>query len=340
MAISIKCEKKIAGSYVSLSLESLKTRIGVLGGAGSGRSWLLPFVAGIEKPDKGKIQIHGKTVFDSERKTNMKPKDRNFGYLFQDYALFPNLSVEQNIACGCKKRGTERERKIEKYIRRFRLEGLEDVKPPQLTNLQKMRTALARILIGDPDFLLLDEPFYGMAGAEKAMLFQEMKEYLEEYEGGFLMVSSNPWDVYGMCEQTMILGEERFGDTKEVFDNPETVGAAYLTGCRNFSRVEILDEFHVRALDWGINLKTDNRIQKEITHIGIRDPQILSTDSFSQNCMPVDVMSRTRSLLGEELEVEHAEYPGDPIWMLVPSGTQDVKYVYFPPEALLLLRQI
>lgn len=135
----------------------------------------LKSIAGIVTPDEGRILLNGRTLFDSEKKINLKPRDRKVGYLFQDYALFPNMTVRQNISCGV--RGKEKEKLAEEQIHNFRLEGLEEQYPHQLSGGQKQRTALARMMANEPEALLLDEPFSALDYYLKEQLQVQMLDF-------------------------------------------------------------------------------------------------------------------------------------------------------------------
>ena len=119
----------------------------------------LKSLAGIETPDRGRISVEGKVVYDSARKINWRPQKRKIGYLFQNYALFPNMSVETNIGAGLKKWGKEEKRqRVAEMIRKFRLEGLEKRLPGELSGGQQQRVALARIMACQPEMILGDDP--------------------------------------------------------------------------------------------------------------------------------------------------------------------------------------
>ena len=140
-------------------------RMALLGASGCGKSVTLKCIAGIMTPDRGHIILDGETLFDSEKHINLPPQKRRVGYLFQQYALFPNMTVLQNIRCGIRSGSrAEKRRRAEKKLRRFRLEGLEKKYPTQLSGGQQQRTALARILASEPRAILLDEPFSALDG--------------------------------------------------------------------------------------------------------------------------------------------------------------------------------
>ena len=159
MAIELDIQKNFKGFSLDVRLKGQDGPIGILGASGSGKSMTLRSIAGIETPDSGRIIINGKTVFDSEEKINLKPQERRVGYLFQNYALFPTMTVEKNIGIALRCGKKEKEKKVRDMIERFSLQGLEKKLPGQLSGGQQQRTALARIMIYEPDMILLDEPF-------------------------------------------------------------------------------------------------------------------------------------------------------------------------------------
>ena len=115
MAIELDIQKNFKGFSLDVRLKGQDGPIGILGASGSGKSMTLRSIAGIETPDSGRIIINGKTVFDSEAKINLKPQERRVGYLFQNYALFPTLTVEKNIACGYRGEKSELSQKVADY---------------------------------------------------------------------------------------------------------------------------------------------------------------------------------------------------------------------------------
>ena len=156
MAIEVAIKKKIGNFSLDVAFSAGEEMFALLGASGCGKSMTLKCIAGIETPDEGKIVLNGRTLFDSEKKINVIPQKRKVGYMFQDYALFPNMNVEKNIMAGMGKK-PEKE-VVQDYIRRFRLEGLENHLPRQLSGGQKQRVAIARALAMEPEVLLFDEP--------------------------------------------------------------------------------------------------------------------------------------------------------------------------------------
>ena len=158
VALSVDIRKQLGDFHLEVQFDAGDETLALLGASGCGKSVTLKCVAGILTPDEGRITLDGVTLFDSAARIDLPPQRRHVGYLFQDYALFPNMTVRQNIAAGAKDRGRRRET-AEALIRRFRLEDAADRKPRQLSGGQRQRAALARILASEPRAVLLDEPF-------------------------------------------------------------------------------------------------------------------------------------------------------------------------------------
>ena len=150
----------------------------------------LKCIAGIEKPDRGTITLDGRVLFDSEKHINLTPQQQRVGYLFQQYALFPNMTAAQNILCGIRTGSrAEKKEKLAALLRTFRLEGLEKKLPAQLSGGQQQRVALARILASEPQAILLDEPFSALDSYLKWELELELGELLGAFDRPILWVS-------------------------------------------------------------------------------------------------------------------------------------------------------
>lgn len=273
MSISVDVHRKLESFQLDISFRSDSRRIGILGASGCGKSMTLKSIAGIETPDDGRIEIEGRVLFDKAEKVNLKPQKRNVGYLFQNYALFPTMSVEKNIAAGLRGSREEKEEKVRQMVEKFRLEGLEKRLPGHLSGGQQQRVALARIMAYEPDVILLDEPFSALDMYLKDQLQKELIEMLEDYKGTVIMVSHNRDEVYRFSEELLVIDQGKIvvsGKTKEIFRNPVSKEAARLTGCKNFSRVRRIDSHTLEAEDWGITVCTKAEIPEYTTWIGYR----------------------------------------------------------------------
>ncbi len=272
--LKVNIQKELKEFDLDVDFELKNKHLGILGPSGCGKSMTLKSIAGIVNPDNGVISLttdNETTYFNSEKKINLKPQKRNVGYLFQNYALFPNMTVEENIGTGVEKEN--RERTVPEMIKRFHLNGLEKRYPRQLSGGQQQRVALARIMAYGPDVILLDEPFSAMDTFLKEQLRLELLNSLKDFNGFTIMVTHDRDEAFQFCDELIVLDQGKIiaqGDTYDIFENPKKVQVARLTGCKNISEIEIIDEHHVKSLDWGLELETSKEISSNITHIGIR----------------------------------------------------------------------
>jgi molybdate transport system ATP-binding protein len=161
-------------------------------------------------------------------------------------------------------------------IAKFGLRGLEDRLPGQLSGGQQQRCALARIMAYRPDVILLDEPFSALDWYLRDRMQRELYDMLKDYEGMVIMVSHDRDEIYRFSEELLIVDAGhviRHGATREVFSDPGTRSAAVLTGCKNFSRAERIDDHHVRAMEWGITIETERVLPEGIRDLGFRAHQ-------------------------------------------------------------------
>ena len=272
--LKVNIQKELKEFDLDVDFELKNKHLGILGPSGCGKSMTLKSIAGIVNPDNGVISLttdNETTYFDSEKKINLKPQKRNVGYLFQNYALFPNMTVEENIGTGVEKEN--RERTVPEMIRRFHLEGLEKRYPRQLSGGQQQRVALARIMAYGPDVILLDEPFSAMDTFLKEQLRLELLNSLKDFNGFTIMVTHDRDEAFQFCDELIVLDQGKIiaqGDTYDIFENPKKVQVARLTGCKNISKIEIIDDYHVKSIDWGLNLEVSEKISPNVSHIGIR----------------------------------------------------------------------
>ena len=265
--------KRIEDFELDVMIESDASRIGILGESGSGKSMTLRSIAGIETVDSGHIEIGGRVLFDSASGVDLKPQKRNVGYMFQSYALFPTMSVLKNVMAGLGKTTDESRAKAADMLKRFRMDGFENRLPGELSGGQQQRVALARIMVTEPDLILLDEPFSALDSYLRDRMQVEMLEMLEDYAGQVVMVSHSRDELYRFSEELFIISHGnviRHGETKAVFKEPLSASAARLTGCKNYSEARWIDDHTVEAVDWGLQLTTDREVPRSICFIGYR----------------------------------------------------------------------
>lgn len=172
----------------------------ILGQSGSGKTTLLRCIAGLEKPEEGYIEVDGEVWFDSTRGINMPPQKRDVGFVFQDYALFPNMSVLENVMYGMKKK--DKKRAIE-LLKMAGLDGLKDKKPDKLSGGQKQRVALLRALAKEPKVLLLDEPLSALDPELRYELQEELKNFQKSSSIPALMVSHDREEALRLADRVI-----------------------------------------------------------------------------------------------------------------------------------------
>ena len=286
--------RRIGEFDLNVLIESDADRVGVLGESGSGKSMTLRSIAGIESVDSGHIEVDGRVLYDSSEKTDLKPQKRNVGYMFQNYALFPTMSVMKNVMAGLGRPTEENRGKASDMLKRFRMDGFEDRLPGELSGGQQQRVALARIMVTEPALILLDEPFSALDSYLRDRMQVEMLEMLEDYTGQVVMVSHSRDELYRFSNELFVLSKGsiiRHGETKSVFREPENAIAARLTGCKNFSAAKVVDDHTIEAADWGVTLKLDRDIPADITSIGYRAHNFSPVYGEKQeNCISFDLM--------------------------------------------------
>ena len=235
--LEVQIEKKLGAFQLSSEFTAGNEVLALLGASGSGKSMTLKCIAGIERPDSGRIVLDGRVLFDRAAHIDLPPQQRRIGYLFQQYALFPQMTVLENIAVGA--RSMPRSARLaaaRQKIRAFRLDGCEKKYPDELSGGQQQRAALARILMTDPALLLLDEPFSALDSYLKYELETELSDMLAAFSGTVLWVSHDRDEVYRNCPRVLIMEKGRSSPviTRDtLIHNPVTVGAAMLSGCKN-----------------------------------------------------------------------------------------------------------
>ncbi|MEA5533403.1 molybdate ABC transporter permease subunit [Crocosphaera sp. XPORK-15E] len=293
----VDIKKQFPNFLLNVSFTTEQLPLGLLGASGAGKSMILRCIAGLETPDQGRIVLNGRVLFDSQRGINLPSCDRRIGFLFQNYALFPHLTVAQNIAFGLPKGLSSRaiRQRVEKQLIAVQLKELGDRYPQELSGGQQQRVALARALASEPDILLLDEPFSALDTYLRDQLEKLLRLSLTRYPGVTLFVSHNLEEAYRLCPNLLIMEEGNIliqGPKQAVFDYPHYFRVAQLTGCKNFSRALPIAANEITALDWGCTLKIDEPIPPNLAHIGIRAHQLLfpelkgSTDGYSDNIFP------------------------------------------------------
>lgn len=284
MSIICKIKKKLGNFNLDIDFEGDKETIALIGASGCGKSITLRCIAGIETPDEGLIVINGQVVFDSQKKINLVPQKRKVGYLFQDYALFPNMTVERNIKAVIPK-GVPYD--IDEILARFHLLEQKKLYPRELSGGQKQRCALARIIVTNPEIILLDEPFSALDRYLRWQMEQEVAAVIRQTNKTAIFVSHDRDEVYRISDRVVVVNEGTSDEILEkhlLYQHPKTYADALLTGCRNICEVEI-EGNDLKANDFEITIPYDKiqevktfhheRIPTSISYFGIRAKKIL-----------------------------------------------------------------
>ncbi|MGL5677197.1 MAG: sulfate/molybdate ABC transporter ATP-binding protein [Cellulosilyticaceae bacterium] len=268
MSLYVHFKKKLNHFTLEVAFEMEKEMIALLGASGSGKSMTLKCIAGIETPDWGVIRLDGKVFFDSERKICLPPQERQVGYLFQNYALFPHMTVAGNIGVSVPR--SRRKQVVQEKIQRCQLQGLEDKYPRELSGGQQQRVALARMLAAEPEIILLDEPFSALDAHLKWQLEQEVQSLGESLQKPMILVSHHQEEVYHLCGQVAVIESGQLGALKprrELFENPKTRLEAQLAGIKNIVEVE-RDGEAVVLPQWGC--RWQEQLPPHIKYLGIK----------------------------------------------------------------------
>ena len=350
MAIEVRIHREFDDFKLDVQFQSESRRIGILGASGCGKSLTLKSIAGIERPETGKIESAGKVFFDSAKKIWMPPQERNVGYLFQNYALLPTMTVEKNIGIALRCGKKEKEKKVRDMIDRFSLQGLEKKLPGQLSGGQQQRTALARIMIYEPDMILLDEPFSALDSYLKEQTQRECLELLQDYPGTVILVSHSRDEIYRFSEEVLVMdgGKAVIQKTvKELFEHPQKVAAAKLTGCKNIEEIVWKDGKHLYVPGWDMVIPAGMGNVGDAQAIGIRAHEFTTerTESDGELVFPVYKPEVKEDLFEYHVQFFTSERAKTPVVWKVSKKLWDVgekgvpKWLHLKREHILFLER-
>jgi molybdate transport system ATP-binding protein len=258
-------------------------------------------IAGVEKPDEGKIVVNGTTFFDSSAHIDLTPQKRKTALLFQNFQLFPNLTVAQNIAAGIDpslESGKRREI-VHEQLERFGIGDFEKRYPLHLSGGQQQRVALARMLAANPGILMLDEPFSALDSHLKSQLEQDLLDLFDTFENSILYVSHDIDEAFRFCDRIAVVEQghiQEVGSTEQIVRYPKTLATMKLSGCKNTSHARKINAYSFEAVDWGIALTSSNIVPDGLQYIGIRAFYLSRATTQTVNVVPcvVDRISDSR----------------------------------------------
>ncbi len=277
-ALEIDLEKRLERFCLQVRLRAGRGAVGILGASGAGKSMTLRLVAGVVAPDGGRIVLNGRVLYDSATGEDVACARRRIGIVFQDYALFPHMTVEQNVGFGLSALGAEeRRRVVARHLERMHIAELAGRTPSEISGGQRQRVAIARCMAMEPDALLLDEPFAALDPHLRRKTEEQLRETLAEYTGAVLFVTHDMEEAFRFCSELVVLDGGRAiasGPKQELFERPRSVVAARLTGCKNIVAARRAGAQRIAVEAWGCELRTECAVPDALTHVGVRSHQI------------------------------------------------------------------
>lgn len=345
MSLLIDIEKHLPTFDLNVKVNQDKGVLGFLGASGSGKSLTLKTIAGLDKPSKGKIIVDGTDFYNSDSKINLTPQKRQVGFLFQNYALFPNMTVSENIQIGL---GTlnkaDKIKLCKEYIERLDLAGLEKHYPWQLSGGQQQRVALARALVMSPKILLLDEPFSALDHHLRHSMEKELMSILKDYNGNVIFVTHDIEEAFRVCDNIVVFDKGNALDNRnkiDLFKSPKSYAEAKLTGCKNLSPSKVSSSNKVYAESWGYEYTINSSITPPISYVGIRAHHIALANSDNEvNSYPFFVENIIENPFDYTIYIKNPTLPtGDLISFSLAKNKltfkiSDIINVKFPIESL------
>ncbi len=288
MSLEVNIKKSFSSFTLDVAIEAGTETLGFLGASGCGKSLTMRCIAGIETPDEGRIVVNDRVFFDSEASIDLTPQERKTALLFQNYMLFPNLTIAQNVAAGIGKETSkaDRDRIVGGELRRFGLEGFERRYPSQLSGGQQQRVALARMLAARPGILMLDEPFSALDAHLKSVLEQNLVSLFDAFDGTILYVSHDIDEALRFCDRIAVVeaGHIMEVDTgDELVNHPRSTAGLKLSGCKNVTKAEKTGPHEVWLPKWGIDAHITEEVPDDVKTFGIRARYIKQVDGPGEN---------------------------------------------------------
>ena len=294
MSLEVDITKSFGTYTLDVAFSAGNETLGFLGESGCGKSLTMRCIAGIERPDEGRIVVNDRVFFDSAAGINLSPQERKTALLFQNYMLFPNLTVAQNVAAGIGKDVSKADRDsiVARELKRFGIEPFAARYPAQLSGGQQQRVALARMLAAKPGILMLDEPFSALDAHLKSVLEQNLVSLFDAFSGTVLYVSHDIDEALRFCDRIAVVEDGHIMETgtgDDLVHRPQSVAGLKLSGCKNVTPAEYVDDRRVRLPKWGIEVEVDRPVPRDVTYLGIRAFFLERADGPGENAYRVRV---------------------------------------------------
>jgi len=351
--LEIQVEKSLESFKLEVQFQAGRGAVGLLGASGAGKSMTLRLIAGVVTPDKGRIVLNGRVLFDSATGEHTPPARRRIGVVFQDYALFPHMTVAENIAFGLREL-SERERKerVRQQMERMHIGDLATRYPKEISGGQRQRVAIARCMAIEPEALLLDEPFAALDPHLRRQTEEQLRVTLRSYNGVVIFVTHDMEEAFRFCTELLVLDAGRViasGPKQALFEHPRSVITARLTGCKNIASASQIDATHILVEAWNCNLSLAAAASGAIQHVGYRSHHFrFQHNATGENVFPCWLMETSEAPheMTLYLHLLRSPHAGDPPhlqadipkehWRILSSQPQPWQ-IQVDPSRLLLL---
>ena len=352
--LEIEVERKLENFTLKVAFRSGQGAVGLLGASGAGKSMTLRMIAGVTAPDRGRIVLNGRVLFDGAKKQSVPAARRRIGVVFQDYALFPHLTVAENVAFGLHALPPiERRACVERELDAMQISELANRYPREISGGQRQRVAIARSMAIKPEALLFDEPFAALDPHLRRQMEEQLRWTLADFPGAVVFVSHDMEEAFRFCTDLLVLDEGKViarGPKHQLFENPGTVAAARLTGCKNIVSAVVPGSNRLRIPEWNCELDSAKAIEAGVTHLGYRSHQVrFVEDCDGKNVFPCWLVSANEAPheMTLYLRLHACPKPGEPahlqadvpkeMWRSLQAQPQPWN-VMFDPARLLLLK--
>ena len=298
--LEVDIAKALDAFSLHLSHRTGRGAVGLLGASGAGKSITLRMIVGIVAPDSGRIVLNGRVLFDSKTGENISAAKRRIGVVFQDYALFPHLTVADNVGFGLiALPAPERRARVARQLELMHISELADRLPREMSGGQRQRVAIARCMAMEPDALLLDEPFAALDPHLRRQMEEQLRETLAGYAGAVVFVTHDMEEAFRFCSELLVLDRGRViasGPKHELFERPRSAVAARLTGCKNIVPARRIASDRIAIDEWNCELRTANSVPETLTSAGFRSHQIvLQPAADGENTFPCWLMNTSEA---------------------------------------------
>lgn len=353
--LEVNAERRLENFNLDVSFRTSQGAVGLLGPSGAGKSMTLRMIAGLSTPDRGRIVLNDRVLFDSGTKQNVPAAARRVGVVFQDYALFPHLTVAENVGFGIRNLPAEaRRQRVDHQLGSMQIGELANRFPREISGGQRQRVAIARCMATDPDALLLDEPFAALDPHLRRQTEEQLRRALSNFSGPVVFVTHDMEEAFRFCTELLVLDRGSTiasGPKHKLFEDPGSVAAARLTGCKNIAPAVAIGPNRISIPAWNCELTTSHQVNENLTYVGYRSHQIrfvdngdgenvfscwLVSSSEAPHEMTLYLRMHTPAAPGEAAQLQ-ADIPKD-LWRVLSSTPQPWK-VQLVPERLLMLHQ-